>query len=193
MTIPTGAAPVAFNNTIVRNRTGIYIDHRISNASQSFRNNLIAQNDIGIEVAFQFSPFDAIWTNNMVFGNATDFAGTPDLTGTNGNLKADPRFVDGINNNFHLMGGSPAIDAGTAAGLALPPGDFDGLPRVQDGNGDGSFVVDIGALEAALAAPVAPPASVSADSKTALLLVTLCIFVLATRRLPRARLRGKRT
>lgn len=182
MTIPTGAAPVTFNNTIVRNRTGIYIDHRVSNASQLFRNNLIAQNNIGLEVAFQFSPFDAIWTNNLVFGNANDFAGTADVTGTNGNLKGDPRFVDGANNNFHLMGGSPAVDAGTAAGLTLPPDDFDGLPRVQDGNGDGLVIVDIGALEAAPAAVL--PASVTVDSKMALLLVTLSVLVLAKRRLP---------
>lgn len=148
MTIPAEAAPVVFNNTIVRNATGIYIDHGISNSSQTYRNNILAENGIGLEVAFEFDPFDAVWTNNLLFANAVQFSGTEDSTGTNGNLVEDPRFVDSAYDDFVLGAGSAAIDAGTATGLGLPATDFDGLARVEDGNGDGVATIDIGAFEA---------------------------------------------
>jgi hypothetical protein len=64
-------------------------------------------------------------------------------------VSADPRLENAARRNFHLCPGSAAIDNGTAVGLALPPADFDGQPRVQDGDGDGVAIVDIGALEAA--------------------------------------------
>jgi hypothetical protein len=147
MTIPIEAAPVVFNNTIVRNATGIYIDHQISNVNQTYRNNILAENGVGLEVAFEFTPFDAVWTNNLVFANAAQFVGTEDSTGTNGNLAEDPRFVDSTHDYFVLGDGSAAIDTGTATGLALPATDFDGLTRVEDGNGDGVATIDIGAFE----------------------------------------------
>ena len=157
MTLPVGAAPVVFNNTIVRNATGIYIDRRVSNASQTYRNNILAENDIGLEVAFEFDPFDAVWTNNLLFANTVQFSGTEDSTGINGNLAADPRFVDSVYDDFVLGEGSAAIDAGTTTGLALPPTDFEGLPRVADGNDDGVVAIDIGAFE------TPPPNGIFAD------------------------------
>lgn len=181
MTIPTGPAPLVFNNTIVRNRTGIYIDQRVSNAHHSYRNNLIAQNGIGLEVAFPFGPFDAIWTNNILFGNTMGVVGTTDPTGKHGNLNVDPHFVNAAFDDFHLALGSPALDAGTATGLILSSTDFDGAPRVQDANGDGVAVVDIGALEAG-AVPSAP-VPVPIDSRTALLVLAATIFVIAKLRI----------
>jgi hypothetical protein len=47
--------------------------------------------------------------------------------------------------NYHLLTGSPAIDAGSAAGA--PSDDFDGRSRPLDGNGDGNIAYDIGAFE----------------------------------------------
>ena len=56
-----------------------------------------------------------------------------------GNIDADPLFVDPENGDFHLTVDSPCIDAGTLEGA--PEFDFEGDPRPQ---GDG---VDMGADE----------------------------------------------
>ncbi|UCC23254.1 MAG: hypothetical protein JSW23_04155, partial [Planctomycetota bacterium] len=60
----------------------------------------------------------------------------------------DPNAV-WINGDYHLLEGSPCIDAGDP-NYAAGPGetDLDGKPRVADGDGDGEAVVDMGAYEA---------------------------------------------
>jgi hypothetical protein len=60
------------------------------------------------------------------------------FAGMNGNVLADPRFVDPAHGDFHLQAGSPAIDAGSSSGA--PATDFGGRAR-SDGH------VDIGAYE----------------------------------------------
>jgi hypothetical protein len=57
-------------------------------------------------------------------------------------------FVQPAANDYHLLPGSPAIDAGNNGATALPATDLDGHARVLDGNGDTLAVVDIGADEA---------------------------------------------
>ncbi len=47
--------------------------------------------------------------------------------------------------NFRLLAGSPGIDAGLNSAPDLPATDLDGLPRIVDG--DGKFIVDMGAYE----------------------------------------------
>jgi hypothetical protein len=71
-----------------------------------------------------------------------------------GNIDADPLFVDPVNGDFHLLAGSPCIDAGD--NTAVPDGvttDLDGNPRFVDdpntpdtGNGEPP-IVDMGAYE----------------------------------------------
>ena len=57
----------------------------------------------------------------------------------------DARFADPVLGDFHLLPGSPLIDAGNpAAGQGL---DLDGNPLVRDGNGDGTPRRDMGAFE----------------------------------------------
>jgi uncharacterized repeat protein (TIGR01451 family) len=145
ITLPAGNTPLVENNTFVGNRVAVHLDRRVSQVTQSYRNNLFANNGIALEIAFGTDASNPVWTNNLMFGNTTDYSGTASLTGINGNIVGDPLFVDVDAADFHLKAGSPAIDNGSV--ITAPPIDFDGLPRMRDGNGDGTPAVDIGAFE----------------------------------------------
>jgi len=54
---------------------------------------------------------------------------------------SDPRFVDTASANFHLRPDSPAIAAGTTAGLSVGEKDLDGSPRIKGGS------IDIGCYQ----------------------------------------------
>ena len=68
-------------------------------------------------------------------------------------LDVDPLLADPVNGNFHLLAGSPAIDAGVTrkyaemTWLPLPEADFEGDSRVIDGDGLAGNAADIGADE----------------------------------------------
>jgi len=63
------------------------------------------------------------------------------------NIDLDPRFVDPSAGDLHLQPGSPCIDAGYNDAPNLPTDDFEGDPRLGDGDGDGYAVVDMGVYE----------------------------------------------
>ena len=103
---------------------------------------------------------DEIWNND----GSTITVTYSDVQGGwpgDGNLDADPYFLDSDQDNFRLGPGSPCIDTGNNA--AVPPDvadldddgdpnepipyDLDGNPRVVDGNADMIAVVDMGAYE----------------------------------------------
>jgi hypothetical protein len=140
LTLPAGNAPQVVNNTFVGNRAAVRVDRRVPQTTQIFRNNLIVQNGIGLEVEFGTDADNPVWENNLVFGNTVDYQETANQTGTNGNISANPIFVNGAAGNYRLQPGSPAINAGSSVGA--PNVDFDGTPRPINGNWD------IGAFEA---------------------------------------------
>jgi uncharacterized membrane protein len=72
-----------------------------------------------------------------------------DPTGTDGNLSADPRFVDPDAGNYRVVKASPIVDAGSADAPGVGAVDLAGATRVADGNGDGVAVIDIGVFERA--------------------------------------------
>jgi parallel beta-helix repeat protein len=95
-----------------------------------------------------FDPTPPALTNNDAFSpNGSGFQGTcAAQSGTNGNISANPMFVGAVT-IFQLKAGSPAIDAGDNSAPDLPPLDLAGNPRIVDGDGDGTAIIDMGAYE----------------------------------------------
>ncbi|MHC5720073.1 MAG: choice-of-anchor Q domain-containing protein, partial [Nostoc sp.] len=81
--------------------------------------------------------------HNLVY-NSNVFQASDNLKalGLQNILGKDPQFVDAAHGNFALKPGSPAIDAGSNA--------FNSITKnvPQDGDGNGTAVIDIGAYEA---------------------------------------------
>jgi len=73
---------------------------------------------------------------------------SPDCSGVNDNICADPQFVNG-SNDYHLLSTSPALEHGPDPALfdGNPCVDLDGGPRLRDHDGDDLALVDIGAYE----------------------------------------------
>lgn len=105
-----------------------------------------------------YGPTPPIVKANDVFTSAgAAYAGScAALNGTNGNISADPNFRNASADDYHLLSGSPAIDAGISDASLLST-DLDGNARVQDGDNNGTPVVDMGAYEAPAAADVTAP------------------------------------
>ena len=87
-------------------------------------------------------------TLNYCCVDNTGYGGGGTIDDSNNCIHEDPQFVDAANGDYHLKNTSPCIDAGdnslVPAGLTT---DFDGKPRIVDGDNDGTATVDIGAYE----------------------------------------------
>jgi len=142
---------------------------RVSGSGTVIRNNLIVGNTVGLQVDFGTDSQSAVWENNLVFGNGTDYQGITSLTGQAGNLSADPLFHNAAAGDFHLRRLSPAVDAGSSAGA--PTNDLENVTRPIDGNGDGTNAVDIGAYEFQLTLS-RPPTGLTAVSGDRVVLLT---------------------
>ena len=127
------------NNIVTGCGTGIAIlgvanGNRIDNVVLA--NNTVAFNrGAGITFAAAKRPgIDAV--NNIVWGNAPDFGGSPE--NDRFNILVDPLFVDPADDNWSLRAGSAAIDAGTTDGA--PATDYFGQARC-------GAAPDVGAIE----------------------------------------------
>ncbi|HEX3622442.1 MAG TPA: right-handed parallel beta-helix repeat-containing protein [Acidimicrobiales bacterium] len=96
-----------------------------------------------------------LFYNDLYNGTPTPIMDCPPAIGLVGNISVDPSLAS----DFSLEAGSPAIDAGHDDPLSpvLQPVDARGTPRVGDGNGDGTPVVDLGAFEWPGAGSPSPP------------------------------------
>jgi hypothetical protein len=145
-----------WNNTVVRGKGslggGIFCD--ATRPQPTLRNNIVALNSSGVWANAAFTGA----STNDVFGNTgANYDGpSGDLTATQGNLSADPLFVNPAADEFHLTAHSPCVDAGTAIGNEAM--DLDGAPRFVGAS------VDIGAYE--YQGGTAPPPAV--DPRAAL-------------------------
>ena len=135
-------APKVINNTVAANNgSGIFWAQNFPILS----NNLVAFNAWGLEQGIAGPNYPVLRYNN-VFGNAlvgnpTNYQRFDDLTGTDGNLSADPLLANNGIGNVHIQPSSPCIDAGNSADVVAGWKDMDGQNRVL-GSG-----VDIGADE----------------------------------------------
>jgi hypothetical protein len=89
------------------------------------------------------------WSDGITVDPELVDPGFWDDNGTAGDLSDDVWHAG----DYHLVAGSPCIDAGNDSAVHLPIGDMDGDLRQIDGDGDGTPQVDIGADEYVPTAP----------------------------------------
>jgi len=137
------------NNTIAANEAlsdggGVYVK---SSTTAQFKNNIVAFNSSGV-YAYEGSSQNQCWSKNYVYGNAlyqyswTETCPSADIYAT-----ADPKFLDRMIGDFHILTGSPCINAGDAVANSI---DIDG-----DSCTDG--LLDVGADEWNGTDPVSSP------------------------------------
>ena len=119
--------------------------------SAEVSNNIVqgAMGAVAVECGDFNDPNPPIFNHNNVFSpSGTPYGGIcGNPTGTDGNISADPLFVDPGAGDLHLSAGSPSIDAGDNTVMDLPDVDFEGEPRISDGDSNGQATVDQGADE----------------------------------------------
>lgn len=149
------SSPVIINNIILWNHTN-YGGGGIScyYASATITNNTIVENrgyflSGGIECHYAPSP---TITNTILWNRGSEidiYESNPTVTYCNveggwsgeGNIDADPLFVQPTGDDYHLTFNSPCKDAGDNSAAVLPSEDCEGDPRIHGGT------VDIGADE----------------------------------------------
>ena len=130
-------------NTASGNGGGIYCKY---NSNTSLINSIL-WNDLSQEIYFYQYGYP-----NTITISYSDIQGDSAGIVTNnngivkwldGNIDADPLFIDPDNGDYHFLSSSPCIDAGTpdTTGLNLPPFDLDGNPRIYNG------IIDMGCYE----------------------------------------------
>ncbi|MHC5718524.1 MAG: right-handed parallel beta-helix repeat-containing protein, partial [Nostoc sp.] len=127
------------NSRVVTNTGEIKVNY---SANVTVENNIMYASDNQAANVLNYST-NVNFDHNLVY-NSNKFQASDNLkaTGLRNILGKDPQFVDAAHANFALKPGSPAIDAGSNA--------FNSITKnvPQDGDGNGTAVIDIGAYEA---------------------------------------------
>ena len=140
--------PTLRNNTVVGNTavvgSGIYANG--FDAGVQVTNNVITASGsvAAVECATDFDPTPPTFSHNDAWNPSGPEYSTACLspTGSNGNVSADPKFLDPAAGDYHLRPDSSLIDIGLNAGA--PATDIDGDARPFDGDGNGVATVDPG-------------------------------------------------
>jgi uncharacterized repeat protein (TIGR01451 family) len=137
-------APAITNNTIVGNSAAIFGGGIFNLRGSPFiGNNVVVSNSASWSGGIHNHDGAPISDYNNVWGNIPD--DYYNLTPGAHDIHQNPLLADLLGGDYHLLAGSPCVDAGDQA---TPPGtDFDSDPRPLDGNNDGLPVADIGADE----------------------------------------------
>jgi predicted outer membrane repeat protein len=86
------------------------------------------------------------WSAGRPAAHYCDIEGSSTYPGT-GNIRSDPLLVNPSGGDFSLSFDSPCLDTGNNADVVAIPKDYEDAPRVVDGDGNGSVIVDMGASE----------------------------------------------
>lgn len=146
----SGRGPILLVNTITGNgQLELFVDGFDEDAELVDNIVVAAPGGTGIECG-DFNDLNppVLRFNNVFAPGGAAYAGIcGDPTGSDGNLSADPLFANPAAADLRLSANSPSVDAGDDSVADLPATDFDGNPRIQDGNGDQLAVLDQGAFE----------------------------------------------
>jgi len=148
-----GSTATLVNNTIAGNHAGnesqgqtgpeVYVSGFYG--TMTFWNNIITGHNANAVVycdPLYGAPSPSFYNNDAFSPDGSDYAGTcSGETGQNGNISADPKFVNKSKRNYRLRKASPAINAGTNSAPDIPKTDLAGHPRIVGG------IIDIGAYE----------------------------------------------
>ena len=172
--LAAGSVVTPTNNTVAYNRV-IGERQQGTQAWLGFTGNVVLANNLFIggdslppvdcsDIGTSVQEGTLTFLNNDVYAPGSSLllvgdrcAGVP---GANGNLAADPLFLntDPSALNLQLGAASPAVDAGDNAAVGIGPLDFVSAPRIQNAKALPSAIIDMGAYErAGIAAP--PPAA----------------------------------
>jgi hypothetical protein len=146
--VPSGArGPWVINNTIARNgASGIFADG--FDAAALIENNIILGAPALSVGTFNDNNPPVVQFNDLYGSGGAAYSGAiTNMTGIAGNISADPLFTCVPGDDYHLLAGSPAIDAGTNGAPQLPGADIEGTSRELAGLTNGTAVVDMGAYE----------------------------------------------
>jgi Right handed beta helix region len=139
------------NNTIVNNDafpgSGLYMI--FAGGNSLIANNIVVAPENGQAIDCLTPINSSTFIFNNVFGNGgvAYGPGCGEELNVNGNISANPLFLDSAAGDFQLRFGSPSIDTGSNQVLGLPEDDFNGNPRIVDADGIGGAVIDMGAFE----------------------------------------------
>jgi hypothetical protein len=127
------------------NRDGLIVlwaDSSHPNTNITIQNNIFYNGRNYAIDSWQAKEVNTLIDHNVVYGSPNGVIDTSVIGGsfnvTSNRINSDPMFVDVATNNYHLQGGSPAIDTGASVAVA---NDFDGAARPQGAG------FDVGAYE----------------------------------------------
>ncbi len=150
--VPSGQpGPRLVNNSFYATGSGPSLLLDGFDVTAEVSNNIVqgAVGAVAVECGDFNDPNPPIFSHNNVYSpSGTPYGGIcGNPTGTDGNLSSDPLFVDPGAGDLHLSAGSPSIDTGDNTVMDLPDVDFEGEPRISDGDSNGQATVDQGADE----------------------------------------------
>jgi len=160
--VVNSSSATIINNTVAANSGGDWGGGGIAamgDCSAIIINNIVTGNigDGGICAYYNSSfsiDYNDVWNNS--FSNYDGCSAGPN------DIYENPLFVNPSAGDYHLQSVSPCIDAGWNDAPSLPATDFEGDPRIVDGDDDGEAVVDMGADEEMVSAIEAIQALISA-------------------------------